>query len=95
LIPVSPYTVLDERFLGVTLANVHLENALHGVPLAEGPAYFAAGRYLFGRHPNDQDDAVRRDRWLGVGVPPAQPQRQWNTVDAEGRLSPASTSVAA
>ena len=87
MIPGSPYTVLDERFLGVTLANVHLEMLWTGSRWAEGPAYFAAGRYLvWSDVPNDR--MMRYDETDGSVSVFRQPSHNanGNTVDREGRL---------
>ena len=40
------FQVVDQRFLAVAYGNVHLERLASGYRWAEGPAYFAAGRYL-------------------------------------------------
>ena len=40
------FEVRDERFSKLALANVHVERLWTGCRWAEGPAWFAAGRYL-------------------------------------------------
>lgn len=81
------FEVLDERFTKLTLGNVHLENLYTGCRWAEGPAYFAAGRYLvWSDIPND-----RMMRWdetdgsVSVFRAPAN-NTNGHTVDREGRL---------
>jgi sugar lactone lactonase YvrE len=47
--------VLDPRFARYAFHNVHLERLYTGCRWAEGPAYFAAGRYLIWSDiPNDR-----------------------------------------
>ena len=49
------FEVLDERFSKLAMGNVHLEKLFTGCRWAEGPAYFAAGRYLvWSDIPNDR-----------------------------------------
>jgi gluconolactonase len=79
--------ILDPRFQKYMLPNVHRETLFTGTRWAEGPAYFAAGRYLvWSDIPNDRllrydetDDSVSVFR---------KPCRFQNghTVDREGRL---------
>ena len=38
--------IIDDRFKRLTHSNVHLEKLYTGCRWAEGPAYFAAGKYL-------------------------------------------------
>jgi len=71
----------------VTLANVHLEMLWTGSRWAEGPAYFAAGRYLvWSDIPNDR--SMRYDETDGSVSVFRQPSHNANghTVDLEGRL---------
>jgi gluconolactonase len=49
------FEVADERFARLAMGNVHLETLYTGCRWAEGPAYFAAGRYLvWSDIPNDR-----------------------------------------
>jgi gluconolactonase len=85
--PTSPRIVLDERFRRLTLANVQLETLWTGGRWIEGPAYFAAGRYLvWSDIPNDR--MMRWDETDGSVSVFRQPSRHTNghTVDREGRL---------
>ena len=71
----------------MTLANVHLEMLWTGSRWAEGPAYFAAGRYLvWSDIPNNR--MMRYDETDGSVSVFRQPSRNanGNTVDREGRL---------
>jgi gluconolactonase len=81
------FEVLDERFTKLTLGNVHLENLFTGCRWAEGPAYFAAGRYLvWSDIPNDR--MMRWDETDGSVSVFRSPANNTNghTVDREGRL---------
>jgi gluconolactonase len=81
------FTVLDERFSRLTLANVHVERLWTGCRWAEGPAYFAAGRYLvWSDIPNNR--MLRYDDTDGSVSVFRQPSNCSNghTVDREGRL---------
>ena len=85
--PTSPYTVLDDRFRRLTLFNVQLETLWTGARWAEGPAYFAAGRYLvWSDIPNNR--MMRWDETDGSVSVFRQPSHNANghTVDREGRL---------
>jgi gluconolactonase len=85
--PTSPYTVLDERFRRLTLFNAQLETLWTGARWAEGPAYFAAGRYLvWSDIPNNR--MMRWDETDGSVSVFRQPSHNANghTVDCEGRL---------
>ena len=85
--PTSPYTVLDDRFRRLTLVNVQLETLWTGTRWAEGPAYFAAGRYLvWSDIPNNR--IMRWDETDGSVSVFRQPSHNANghTVDREGRL---------
>ena len=42
----SHFNIIDPRFQKVALPNVHAEKLYTGCRWAEGPAWFAAGRYL-------------------------------------------------
>jgi len=81
------FEVLDERFARLAMGNVHLEKLYTGCRWAEGPAYFAAGRYLvWSDIPND-----RMMRWdetdgsVSVFRAPAN-NTNGHSVDREGRL---------
>jgi gluconolactonase len=81
------YEILDERFRRYVRTNARVEKLFEGSSWAEGPAYFAAGRYLvWSDIPND-----RMLRWdetsatVGVFRAPAG-YTNGNTVDREGRL---------
>ena len=81
------YETLDERFAPCTRGDVRLEHLYGDCRWAEGPAYFAAGRYLLWSDiPNDR--ILRYDETTGaVGVfrHPAG-YTNGHTVDREGRL---------
>lgn len=81
------FEVLDRRFLKLVFGNVHLERLYVGCRWAEGPAWFAAGRYLvWSDIPNDRmlryDDT---DGSVSVFRSPAL-NTNGHTVDNEGRL---------
>jgi gluconolactonase len=85
--PVSACTVLDERFRRMTSATAQLETLWTGARWAEGPAYFAAGRYLvWSDIPNDR--MMRWDETDGSVSVFRQPAHYTNghTVDRDGRL---------
>ena len=79
--------VLDERFERLVFGNVHLDKLYTGCRWAEGPAYFAAGKYLIWSDiPNDR--LMRFDETDGstsVFLAPAM-NHNGHTVDREGRL---------
>jgi len=81
------FEVIDPRFRALTFANVHLEKLHTGCRWAEGPAWFAAGRYLvWSDIPNDR--VLRWDETDGsvsVFIQPAM-NANGHTVDREGRL---------
>jgi gluconolactonase len=81
------YEILDERFRRVVRTSASVEKLYEGTRWAEGPAYFAAGRYLvWSDIPNDR--ILRWDEPTGaVGVfrSPAG-YTNGHTVDREGRL---------
>jgi len=81
------YAILDERFRRCVPASARVERLYEGTRWAEGPAYFAAGRYLvWSDIPNDR--MLRWDETTGaVGVfrSPAG-YTNGHTVDREGRL---------
>lgn len=83
----SDIRVLDERFQRVIIGHARLEKLWTGTRWAEGPAYFAAGKYLvWSDIPNDR--LLRYDEtdgsvsvfWQGCGY------HNGHTVDREGRL---------
>ena len=81
------FAVVDPRFRKLAFPNVHLEKLYTGCRWAEGPAWFAAGRYLvWSDIPNDRvmrwDDT---DASVSVFRQPAQ-NSNGHTVDLEGRL---------
>ena len=81
------FAVVDPRFRELAFPNVHLEQLYSGCRWAEGPAWFAAGRYLvWSDIPNDRvmrwDDT---DASVSVFRHPAQ-NSNGHTVDLEGRL---------
>jgi len=83
----SAFAVVDPRFRELAFPNVHLEQLYSGCRWAEGPAWFAAGRYLvWSDIPNDRvmrwDDT---DASVSVFRHPAQ-NSNGHTVDLEGRL---------
>ena len=83
----STFEIVDRRFRALALANVHLEKLHTGCRWAEGPAWFAAGRYLvWSDIPNDR--VLRWDETDGSVSVFRQPARNSNghTVDREGRL---------
>jgi gluconolactonase len=81
------YEILDERFRRLVRTSASVDKLYEGTRWAEGPAYFAAGRYLvWSDIPND-----RMLRWdeptgaVGVFRSPAG-YTNGHTVDREGRL---------
>jgi len=79
--------ILDDRFVKLAHGNVHLEKLFTGCRWAEGPAYFAAGKYLIWSDiPNDR--VMRFDETDGsvsVFLAPAM-NHNGHAVDREGRL---------
>ena len=83
----NSFAVLDQRFTKLVLGNIHLEKLWTGCRWAEGPAYFAAGRYLvWSDIPNNR--MLRFDETDGSVSVFRQPSNNSNghTVDREGRL---------
>ena len=81
------FVVLDERFRGLAMGNVHVEKLYTGCRWAEGPAWFAAGRYLvWSDIPNNR--MLRWDETDGSVSVFRQPSdnSNGNTVDRQGRL---------
>jgi len=83
----SSFQVIDPRFRTLVLPYVHLEKLYTGCRWAEGPAWFAAGRYLvWSDIPNDR--MLRWDETDGSVSVFRQPSMNANghTVDLLGRL---------
>lgn len=81
------FELIDPRFKALAFPNVHLEKLYTGCRWAEGPAWFAAGRYLvWSDIPNDR--MMRFDDTDGSVSVFRQPANNTNghTVDREGRL---------
>ena len=81
------FEVIDQRFRALAFPNVHIEKLYSGCRWAEGPAWFAAGRYLvWSDIPNDR--MLRYDDTDGSVSVFRQPAMNTNghTVDLEGRL---------
>ncbi len=81
------FQAIDPRFRRLAFPNVHLERLHSGCRWAEGPAWFAAGRYLvWSDIPNDR--VLRWDDTDGSVSVFQQPAMNSNghTVDREGRL---------
>ena len=83
----SSFQVIDPRFRKLALPYVHVEKLHTGCRWCEGPAWFAAGRYLvWSDIPNDR--MLRWDETDGSVSVFRQPSlnSNGNTVDREGRL---------
>lgn len=83
----NSFEVVDPRFREVAFGNVHVEKLWTGCRWAEGPAWFAAGRYLvWSDIPNDR--MLRWDETDGSVSVFRQPAMNSNghTVDLQGRL---------
>ena len=83
----SSFEVIDPRFRKLALPYVQVEKLYTGCRWAEGPAWFAAGRYLvWSDIPNDR--MLRWDETDGSVSVFRQPSlySNGNTVDREGRL---------
>jgi gluconolactonase len=81
------FELIDPRFKMLAFPNVHVEKLYTGCRWAEGPAWFAAGRYLvWSDIPNDR--IMRWDETDGSVSVFRQPAMNSNghTVDREGRL---------
>ena len=81
------FEVLDPRFRRLAFPNVHVEELWTGCRWAEGPAWFAAGRYLvWSDIPNDR--MLRWDETDGSVSVFRQPALNTNGhfVDLQGRL---------
>jgi gluconolactonase len=85
--PIADYEILDPRFARLFNTNAHVEKVFTGCLWAEGPAYFAAGRYLvWSDIPNNR--MLRYDETDGQVSVFRQPSgnSNGNTVDRQGRL---------
>ena len=85
--PASDYEVLDPRFGKLFNGNAHVDRLYTGCRWAEGPAWFAAGRYLvWSDIPNNR--MLRYDETSGNVSVFRQPCGNTNghTVDRQGRL---------
>ncbi len=85
--PASNYEIHDERFAKLVFGNAGVDVLWSGGRWCEGPAYFAAGRYLvWSDIPNDR--LMRWDEMNGAVSVFEQACRNQNghTVDREGRL---------
>src|SRR5437868_2728838 len=83
----ASFEVTDPRFRRLAFGNVHVEKLYTGCRWAEGPAWFAAGRYLvWSDIPNNR--MMRWDETDGSVSVFRQPSNNSNghTVDREGRL---------
>jgi gluconolactonase len=83
----SDFVHLDERFATCVKDSAHVEQLATGCLWAEGPAWFAAGRYVvWSDIPNDR--MMRWDETSGVTSVFRQPAgySNGNTVDRQGRL---------
>ncbi len=81
------YEIFDARFGRLFNGNAHVDRLFTGCRWAEGPAYFAAGRYLvWSDIPNDR--MLRYDETDGSISVFRQPagNSNGNTTDREGRL---------
>src|SRR5258706_8363605 len=81
------FEIVDERFRKLAFSNVHVEKLYTGCRWAEGPAWFAAGRYLvWSDIPNDR--MLRWDETDGSVSVFRQPALNTNGhfVDLQGRL---------
>ncbi len=81
------YAVRDARFSGLIHGNARMETLWSNGRWCEGPAYFAAGKYLIWSDiPNDR--LMRYDETNGVVSTFLQPAMNHNghTVDGQGRL---------
>jgi gluconolactonase len=87
LAPTPSFTVIDPRFHKLALPYVHVDKLYTGCRWAEGPAWFAAGRYLvWSDIPNDR--MLRWDETDGSVSVFRQPSKNsnGNSVDLQGRL---------
>jgi gluconolactonase len=87
MIPESDFEYLDERFRACVKGSARVEKLAGGCRWAEGPAYFAAGRYvIWSDIPNDR--MMKWDETNGVTSVFRHPAgySNGNTVDRQGRL---------
>ena len=87
LVLTPSFEVIDPSFMRLAFGNVHVEKLYTGCRWAEGPAWFAAGRYLvWSDVPNDR--MLRWDETDGSVSVFRQPANNANghTGDREGRL---------
>ena len=85
--PAADYEILDPRFNRLFNGSAHVERLFTGCRWAEGPAWFAAGRYVvWSDIPNDR--MLRYDECDGSVSVFRQPcgNTNGNTVDRQGRL---------
>ncbi|WP_374301452.1 SMP-30/gluconolactonase/LRE family protein [Ferrovibrio sp.] len=85
--PAEYYDIRDERFRRLIHVNARIDTLWSGGRWTEGPAYFAAGRYLIWSDiPNDR--ILRWDEMNGQVAVFEQPCRNQNghTVDLQGRM---------
>jgi gluconolactonase len=83
----TPFIVHDSRFAALVIGHAQLEKLATGCRWSEGPAYFAAGRYLvWSDIPNDR--LMRFDETDGSVSIFRQPSNNanGNTTDGDGRL---------
>ena len=83
----TEFEILDDRFSQLVSPGTQLEKLATGCRWAEGPAYFAAGRYLvWSDIPNNR--MMRYDETDGNVSTFRQPSdfSNGNTVDAQGRM---------
>lgn len=83
----SSFEVHDERFLGLVIDNVQVEQLWTGARWCEGPVYVPAGKYLFFSDiPNDR--LMRWDETTGSVVVFQQGcgYQNGHTLDSQGRL---------
>ena len=83
----SDFEVIDPRFRALVFSNVFVEKLYTGCRWVEGPAWFAAGRYLvWSDIPNDR--MLRWDETDGSVSVFRQPSQNsnGNSVDTQGRL---------
>src|SRR5262249_50325373 len=85
--PEDNYEILDKRFARLFNGSGHVDKLFTGCRWAEGPVYFAAGRYLLWSDiPNDR--MLRYDETDGSVSVFREPagNSNGNTTDREGRL---------
>ncbi len=83
----SRYEIIDSRFADLVASHIHVERLWTGARWSEGPAWFAAGRYLvWSDIPNNR--ILRWDETDGSVSTFREPSNNTNgnTVDMQGRL---------